>query len=130
MATLTLARYLLWQLPGWAVAAALLAGATWALGLDAWLAAGLFGAYVTKDLAMFRVYRAALARPPRRPWPIGATGLAVEALTPSGYVRVNGELWAATLVDPGAPLPAGAPVVVRDARGLTLLVEAAPPTGS
>jgi membrane-bound ClpP family serine protease len=36
---------------------------------------------------------------------------------------VNGELWKAEARAAGRPIGAGTPIVVRDARGLTLLVE-------
>ena len=46
----------------------------------------------------------------------------LEWLSPSGYVRVGGELWRAEARD-GRAIAAGARVVVREARGLSLVVE-------
>ncbi len=68
---------------------------------------------------------------------IGEEGVVTEALDPSGYVRIHGEVWAAKL-DDGAPGPVvvGTNVVVWEIRGLTLVVEPAdqirsePDTGS
>jgi len=60
---------------------------------------------------------------PTQAWPIGARGHAIEPLNPSGYVRVRGELWKAEAFGPAAQIPAGSPVVVREGRGLTLLVD-------
>jgi len=54
---------------------------------------------------------------------IGQLGVAREALTPSGQVQVQGELWRA--VARGAPVAAGARVRVVDVQGLTLTVEPA-----
>lgn len=54
---------------------------------------------------------------------IGSIGEATTTLSPTGTVRVHGELWAATAAT-GA-LPAGARVVVREVRGLSLVVDAA-----
>ena len=53
---------------------------------------------------------------------VGATGVAVGELAPSGQVKVNGEIWQAHC-DLGCD--AGAAVVVRAVDGLTLEVEPA-----
>ncbi|MBI3031534.1 MAG: NfeD family protein [Candidatus Rokubacteria bacterium] len=56
--------------------------------------------------------------------PVGARGKTIEPLSPSGYIRVNGELWRARSRR-DSHVPANAPVVVRDADGITLIVEEA-----
>jgi membrane-bound serine protease (ClpP class) len=53
---------------------------------------------------------------------VGEEGVVTKALEPEGQVRVRGEVWAATLDDPGATVPVGTKIVVWDLRGLTLLV--------
>ena len=53
---------------------------------------------------------------------IGEEGVVTQMLDPSGYVRVRGEVWAATLDNGAAPAPVGAKVMVWDVRGLTLHV--------
>jgi membrane protein implicated in regulation of membrane protease activity len=115
-----LATYLLWQLPGWIVAAVVLASAMEAFGLPVAVATILLVLYVGKDLALFPVMRAVF-RPSASSRYVGATGVAVEPLAPAGYIRVGGELWKAQTS--GARVAPGTPVVVRAARGLTLLVE-------
>ena len=75
-----------------------------------------------KDLALYPTMRI-IFRPPARTQPIGKRGEVVEALAPTGYIRVDGELWKATAPASGPPLPAGRQVVVRAAEGLTLLVD-------
>jgi membrane-bound serine protease (ClpP class) len=57
---------------------------------------------------------------------IGAVGVVTQMLDPVGYVRVQGHIWRATLVD-GAQdrLPVDARARVLEVRGLTLLVEPA-----
>jgi membrane protein implicated in regulation of membrane protease activity len=67
----------------------------------------------------------AIFRAPASRTHVGATGVAIEPLAPTGYVRIGGELWEARAMGPS--LEAGASVVVRTARGLTLLGEAATP---
>jgi membrane protein implicated in regulation of membrane protease activity len=113
-------RYLLLQVPGWLVVAAALAVLHWLTGWPLWIVPGGVAVAVAKDLAMYRVVRDTL-RPPRRGL-VGARGRAVERLAPRGYVRVEGELWQAEAG--GGPIEAGAAIVVREARGLTLRVEA------
>ena len=51
---------------------------------------------------------------------VGAEGVVVRELAPSGVVRVRGETW--TAESPGEPVPAGAKVKVVAVRGLTLEV--------
>jgi len=53
---------------------------------------------------------------------IGEEAVVTEPLDPSGYVRVRGEVWAATLDNGAGPTPVGATVMVWDVRGLTLHV--------
>ncbi len=117
-------RYLLWQLPGWLVAALALAWLDALLGLPLWVAAGLLALWIGKDLALFPLLRRAFQ--PASAGLVGACGHAVEALAPTGYVQVAGELWRAEAARPGAAIVAGRPVVVRERRGLTLVVEEAP----
>jgi membrane-bound serine protease (ClpP class) len=55
---------------------------------------------------------------------VGAEGLVIEALEPRGQVRVQAEVWTATLATGGAQLvPVGATVRVLAIRGLSLVVE-------
>jgi membrane protein implicated in regulation of membrane protease activity len=118
-----LGRYLLLQAPGWIAVAAALAVLSWLAGLPAWIVAVGVAAVVVKDALMYRVVRHTLDPPRGRL--LGARGRAVERLDPSGYVRVDGELWRAEAV--GGEIAAGGEVVVREADGLTLRVESATP---
>jgi membrane protein implicated in regulation of membrane protease activity len=114
-----LARYLLWQAPGWITVAAALALLGWLAGLPAWLVPVGVAAVIVKDLAMYRVVRHTLDPPRARL--LGARGRAVERLAPVGYVRVDGELWRAETT--GGEIAAGAEILVRELNGLTLRVE-------
>jgi len=114
-----LARYLLWQAPGWITVAAALAALSWLADLPAWLLPVGVAAVVVKDLAMYRIMRPTLDPPRARL--LGARGRAVDRLAPVGYVRVDGELWRAeTTAD---EIAAGAEIVVRELDGLTVRVE-------
>ena len=53
---------------------------------------------------------------------IGEEGVVTQPLDPSGYIRVRGEVWAATLDNGAGPAPVGAKVMVWDVQGLTLHV--------
>jgi membrane-bound ClpP family serine protease len=119
----TFRRYLLWQVPGWLLVGLGLTVLCTLAGLSGWIVVVGVAAFVVKDLLMYRVVRPQF-EPPREGL-LGARGRAVERLAPGGWVRVEGELWRAEAV--GGQIEAGADVVVRGARGLTLRVEAAPP---
>ncbi|MBI3030245.1 MAG: NfeD family protein [Candidatus Rokubacteria bacterium] len=115
--------YLLWQLPSWVTLALVLIWLSGAIPFDGWIAVAVLSLFVIKDVLLFPALGAAFRRPSHGPWPIGKQARAVEPLEPSGYVRVDGELWKAEALRPGARIPAGTTVVVRAAHGLLLLVE-------
>jgi membrane protein implicated in regulation of membrane protease activity len=98
-------------------------------------AIGLFAGWIVKDVAMYPVLRQAFVRTRTGPEAyIGAHGVVTDSLAPVGYVRLDGELWRAQVLRPESRVPVGAPVVVRDIRGLTVLVDpetpdAGPPEG-
>lgn len=113
-------RYVGWQAPGWLVAAVVLFWLHEAFGLTTWLAVVAFTAYVGKDLALYPAMRAVF-RPPAPSVPIGRRATAVNHLAPTGLVRVDGELWNARVR--GGAVPINGEVIIREAEGLTLIVE-------
>ncbi len=120
----TFGRYLLFQLPGWFVAAVVLGLCVRFWGLQQGLAWVLFGLWLVKDFVLYPLVRAAYQVRTARPGEdlVGALGVAREALDPEGYVRVGPELWRAALAERSAPVPEGAAVRVVDVEGLTLRV--------
>ena len=54
---------------------------------------------------------------------IGAEGTVTDMLSPSGYVRIQGELWRAIVIDSGSVIEEGETVTVRKIDGLTLHVQ-------
>ncbi len=109
-----------WQAPGWVAAGVALFWLGAALDLATWIVTSILALYVAKDLALYPAMRAVFRTPaPTRP--IGQRAEALESLAPSGYVRVNGELWKARAH--GGDIRAGDAVIVRAAEGLTLIVE-------
>ena len=119
-------RYLLFQLPGWVAAVtAAAAGSRW-LDLPLWIWIAVPLAWVVKDLLLFPfVWQAYSTEPSTLVGEgalMGAHGLALARLAPSGYVRVGSEIWRAELERGESPVPEGARVRVCGIRGLTLRV--------
>jgi membrane protein implicated in regulation of membrane protease activity len=121
------ARYALFQVPGWLLAAAV-AGVAEHFGLvPPWVAALAVALVVAKDAAMFPFVRRAYERDGKTHGHVGESAVAVEALDPEGWVRVGPELWRARIAAGAAPVAPGASVRVTAVDGLVLLVEPAPP---
>lgn len=116
-------RYVGVQFPSWILAAVVVWGLHHWMGLRwAWSAALLL-AYVVKDFLLYPLLRKAYEEDGRsgaEPL-VGRTGIVVEELNPSGYVRVRGELWRAEST--GDSIPAGVAVRVVSAEGMTLTVK-------
>jgi len=119
-----LIRYALFQIPDTLI----LILALW--GLNAWAAlpspaiCGAIVLWLLKDVALFpfvwRAYQHGFAD--ARDALIGAEGIAEEKLDPSGYIRVHGVLWRATVKDPGRVVQKGERVEVDGVDGLLLTV--------
>lgn len=119
-------KYLLFQLPGWVLAAAILAVLRYWAGIPGWTSAVLFILWVAKDLAMYPLLRTAYESGVKTGADrlIGARGIAHGELSPRGYVRVRGELWQAEVKPNDDSLAPGSPVKVLAAEGMTLIVKA------
>lgn len=120
-------QYLLHQVPGWIAvggAGALAAHYGWIAPL--W-AAGLLAIVVAKDLLLYPWMRVAYA--PSRlhgPESLVAQRARVEhPLDPAGRVRVGPEIWRARCEPCAGRIESGEVVVVREVRGLELLVDRA-----
>jgi membrane-bound ClpP family serine protease len=123
----TFARYLLFEIPGWAVAAAVLALLVHLDQMHARTAWILFALFVGKDFALYPVLRVGY-QPSARDGSallVGALGTARERLDPEGWVRVGAELWRAEVARGHAPVEAGAAVRVVAVDSMTLHVEPA-----
>ena len=125
----TLVRYTLYQIPEWVLAAgAAVLLYRWGV-LTGWSGALLVAAVMAKDAALYPLLRTAYEgdAPAAIERLIGLTGVAVEPLTPYGYVRVRGELWHSRTEVGIPPIHPGNAVTVAAVRGTTLLVRPAPP---
>jgi membrane protein implicated in regulation of membrane protease activity len=122
---LILVRYALLQLPAIALLVlALIFVQRW-VTIPAWVFWGSITLWIAKDVILFPfVWRA-------YDWNhsgsenslVGKTGIVQDRLTPSGYIRVRGELWQAEVVGGSPPIDKEEKVRVQGMRGLTLLVQ-------
>lgn len=114
----TLRRYLLLQIPGWAIVTCLLAAAVrwWELPVP-WALAGLV-AWLAKDAVLYPIVRRAYEPDGFAPHgPIGEHGIAETAVDDEGWVRVGPERWRARRAPGASPIAPGAPVRVVRLRG-------------
>jgi membrane protein implicated in regulation of membrane protease activity len=118
--------YVVSQAVGWLLVTGLVAMLVHTYGLPAWIWAAV-PVVLVKDVLVMVAMRRVSGPPKAGPEAlIGARGESVEPVAPAGYVRVRGELWRAETRHPaGRAIPAGRPVVVRQVRGLTLVVDEA-----
>ncbi len=119
----TLTRYYLFQVPGWALTAVLVAVLHAWLGLPVWVALTVLGVVVLKDVIFYpflrRAYQLEASGAARL---VGLRGVARDTLDPNGYVYVNGELWRAKTETEAPAIPAGADVRVVQGQRMTLTV--------
>lgn len=120
----TWTRYLLFQVPGWILAAVILLGLMYWIGLTLWIAIGAFSLWVIKDLVFYPLLRKAYESSAKTGADqlVGLQGVARERLDPRGYVHVRGELWRAETEPADGPILAGSRVKVMAANGMTLIV--------
>ena len=119
----TLRRYILYQVPGWLLCAAMAVILHHWAGLSAWIGLLLVVGWAAKDAALYPYLRHAYEpdAPPAIEQLVGLAGVTVEPLAPDGYIRVRGELWRAE-PQAGAEIGPGHLVTVEAVRGTTLLV--------
>jgi membrane protein implicated in regulation of membrane protease activity len=119
-----LGKYVLLQLPGYGITGLILFGAWRLLGLPGWVCVALFAVVVVKDVVMFPIVRRSMGAPAHSGAEsmLGARGVAVDALTPQGRVRLGAELWQAESLARDARIDPGTPIRVEEVRGLTVLV--------
>jgi membrane protein implicated in regulation of membrane protease activity len=126
--------YLLLQIPDTALAIVVLALLHQWAGLSTAWALALLALWTLKNVLGYALLRDAFA-PSRATGPEALLGRAVsvvEALAPRGRVRLDGELWWAEISPATETIPPGSRVIIRECRGLTLLVDreaAKPPLG-
>ena len=117
-------RYTAFQIPGWIIASL---GGWWihrALEVPVWVAAGVLVAWVIKDYALYPFLRSAYELDHRLQIDrmIGEHGRATESLSPTGFIRVRGELWRARADIEHQVVNLGDHVEVTRVDGTTLVV--------
>jgi membrane protein implicated in regulation of membrane protease activity len=117
-------RYLLFQIPGWLIAAAVLLGLShWKL-LPPWLGIVCFLAWVLKDLMLYPLLHRAYQTNVKTGLQalVGARGFAHDDLSPKGFVRVQGELWNARALPADQMIVAGTEVEIVSAERMMVFV--------
>lgn len=115
-------KYLLLQLPGLAMLILILILLRQWMNIPTWAVWTFTSLWIIKDMVLFPfVWRAYEKGHPNTI--IGSKGTAVGRLSPSGYVRINGELWRARGIEGDSAIEKGETVTVRDLDGLTLVVK-------
>ncbi len=124
-----LAKYILFQIPGWVMAVGLAWWAHHSWGLPALWAVGGVCLFVVKDAVLYPFVKKAYSMAPGKgaaPEP-GTSVVVTDDLDPRGFVRVGAELWKAELQEGCAPLRSGSSAQIHSVEGLTLIVEPADP---
>jgi membrane-bound ClpP family serine protease len=125
----TLRRYVLFQVPGWLLAATIVFFLFRKGVVSSGTALFLLALWVSKDFALYPMFKGAYrkGKDTGDAGLIGCEAVAVGCLDPNGFVRVRGERWRARAAPGAAPIAAGASVRVIAVQGLTLTVVAPDP---
>ena len=120
----TAVRYLLFQIPGWIIAAGVLAGLEYWEFFPSWLSRLCFSGWVLKDLILYPITRTAYERGNKTGTEalVGKRGVAQGNLAPEGYVRIRGELWHAVTNPQDHGIASGTEVEVLSAKDMRVLV--------
>ncbi|MCB1326859.1 MAG: NfeD family protein [Spirochaetales bacterium] len=119
----SLVRYALFQVPGIVLLGAILYALVEFFDLEYRMAGAVLLLWIIKDALLYPIVRRAYetGQDSAHSRLVGRQGEVVEPLSPSGYVRIGGELWRARSRQ--APIERGENVVVQSAAGLWLEVE-------
>jgi len=118
-------RYILFQIPSLTLFILILILIRQWVNLHAWYFWGFIALWFAKDVILFPFVWRAYDRDRFRELQslVGIEGIVEERLAPFGYVRVHGELWKAEVMEKETRVEKGEKVLVRDAHGLTLIVQ-------
>ncbi len=116
-------RYVLFQIPAAALLVVVLVVIRRWFDITWTTVAVITGLWILKDAALYPLVRRAYEPSRAAVDLVDRRAVTLDALDPSGFVRLGGELWKAVLADPSRPVSAGQSVRVRRRNGLTLVVE-------
>jgi membrane protein implicated in regulation of membrane protease activity len=118
-------KYLLFQIPGWIIAATVLTALVHWEFLTKGIAVLCFFGWLLKDLLLYpffrRAYEPGVTGSARL---VGSKGIAEGDLTPKGYIRVRGELWRAVASPADHVLRSGTEVEIIGAERMEVFVRA------
>ena len=117
-------RYLLFQIPGWLIAAIVLMVARhWEI-ISLSVALICFLVLMLKDWVVYPWLKTAyeMPAPTDSKALIGSRGVAESDVAPEGFVRVRGELWQAVATPFDLTIAAGSKVEIADADGMKIFV--------
>ncbi len=117
-----LLNYSLLQLPGLALLVSILFLLRYWIDIPAWAEWTIISLCIILDVIMYPFVWRAYDKDNPNPMS-GSQGIAVDHLSPSGYVRINGELWRAKIMEGDSAIEKGAAVTVKGINGLTLIVQ-------
>jgi membrane-bound ClpP family serine protease len=117
-------RYLLFQIPGWCMAAVILLILRHYQMISSSGAVICFAAWMLKDWILYPWLRSAYEVSTRTGSKtlIGYKGVAESHLAPEGLIRVRGELWRAVATPREPVIQTGMKVEIIDAEGMTVFV--------
>ena len=115
-------KYVLLQVPSTVLLILIIIIINQILGIPSWLFWSIIIGSGIKDILLFPfVWRSYDSKSTHSI--VGAYGVAAESLSPSGYVKVHGQLWQAELVKGYNSVDVGKIVRVIEAKGIKLIVE-------
>ncbi len=116
-------KYSVLQLPGLAMLLLILILLRHWMNIPTWAVWTFTCLWIIKDIILFPfVWRAYEKVDPNSI--VGSKGTTVDRLSPSGYVRINGELWRAKVIRSDLAIEKDEVVTVKGSDGLTLIVQA------
>jgi membrane protein implicated in regulation of membrane protease activity len=116
-------RYVVFQIPSWALLILILTGIDHWVDLPTWVMGAIVALWLTKDAVLFPfVWRSYNRSRISVHFLVGTEGEVEERLAPSSYVRVHGELWHAQIMGKCPPIEKREIIRIDRMRGLTLLV--------
>lgn len=119
-----LIRYALLQLPGTLLLIVVVAGIRRWWDFPVWASVAVVAMWVAKDVVLYPFLWRAYDwdRESENFSMVGREGTVVVPLDPTGYVRVRGELWKASVPADHSPVQRGQAVTVAAVHGLRLIV--------
>jgi len=115
-------KYSLLQLPGLAMLILILILLQYWVNIPTWAVLMFISLWIIMDVILYPFVWRAYEKGNSTSM-IGLKGTAVDHLSPSGHVRIKGELWRAKVTQSNSTIEKGEIVTVKGLDGLTLIVQ-------